>query len=327
MSIRQADGGNTSISSQIVSKSAYEIHELNDAAFNDRSKMFHSHRFLSAPRDQSFASYLHKCMSQCPELFRSGRLRGQNDMVPFLLKEIPKLLHFNEDGANIALQLYLDLKIHVLPLKLHYRSGSYHDVIDKEVSKLLRDGRDSGTLEYHDLGWQCRRVREQMQTCPGADFNPEQFDERSCLREQHCHHNLLLPTLDTLQRHAYEQIHESVHLAVQSRLPPELQRMVFEYAMFSEEIPLDPRAIVHVEKIAHTTTNVPALVGSRPLLARSFCSHKDLFHYYLCDYYRMPNGTRVYWEPEWKATIPKFPHNDEVQWKQELRKLDYHMLR
>ena len=55
--------------------------------------------------------------------------------------------------------------------------------------------------------------------------------------------NVLLPTLETLRRDAYEEIHSSVYTTIGHRPPAELAGQIFELTLVAEEIFSYPRVI------------------------------------------------------------------------------------
>jgi hypothetical protein len=80
---------------------------------------------------------------------------------------------------------------------------------------------------------------------------PLRLPNRGMLRNNACRHNLLVPTLDLPQRHAYYEIFALVRQVVDNRLPAELVDMVFEQTLIAETIPKDPRVVVmaiHMEE-------------------------------------------------------------------------------
>lgn len=94
-----------------------------------------------------------------------------------------------------------------------------------------------GFQRYVNASQRCNDVRERMQRVDCGDT--------VCLGE--CTFNIFIPLLDVLQRRAYEELRFKASLATRSRLPPEMQFLVFQHLMDLEEVPRDPRVLVDAE--------------------------------------------------------------------------------
>lgn len=57
-------------------------------------------------------------------------------------------------------------------------------------------------------------------------------------------HNVLVPTLDLLQRRAYYEIMTFVRYAINERLPAEVTDFIFEQTLAAEDMPEEPRVLV-----------------------------------------------------------------------------------
>ena len=137
----------------------------------------------------------------------------------------------------------------------------YHDTIDQHFCEMTSDRvpcilpDDVGEFQeacYVDAAKGCREMRAYM-------------DQHRCWSEGHvCSFNALVPSLDTLQRHAYEEIRHKVQIAVRGHLPSELMMTIFKQALVDEEIPLDPRIFLQARH---------AVSGELRRKTRLICEH------------------------------------------------------
>ena len=158
--------------------------------------------------------------------------------------------------------------------------------------------------DYVDAANACRDVRERMNRHPCQAYTD--FDDM-------CIYNLLLPTLDALQRRAYEEIRLKVDIATATRLPTELSFLIFERAMAAEEVPLDPRIFVnakHKDREQHGDARKTRFV----------CPHWQKSGKKLCI---VPERPRLTWGDDWIEKKPNYWHhnavlryleNDKYQW-------------
>jgi hypothetical protein len=171
------------------------------------------------------------------------------DLVHRVRKECVRISNMR-DGQRAALTVLLDLKMTVLPI-----GGEQHSVgtyvrgqaeTDQALGIILQRAETIAQTEFLDLTRACRRLR----SCMFGNYYPTGICPIVHPNNNACQHNLLLPALDLLQRHAYYEILAIVRLAVDNRLPPELTDSIFQQTLTIEGIPEDPRVLVrayHIE--------------------------------------------------------------------------------
>lgn len=171
-----------------------------------------------------------------------------------LLEEEQARIQGMKDSLKASLSVDIDIKINLMqhadePVVTCKRLLKLHDNLDVELAQLLaikasRSDHIVEQPEYLNVASVCRDVRKRM-------------NEHACLaflrpfstpgRNVYCVYNLLLLTLETLQRRAYEEIRSSVDAATSGRLPAELCDLVFTNTMAAEDVPIDPRCFVNAE--------------------------------------------------------------------------------
>jgi hypothetical protein len=131
--------------------------------------------------------------------------------------------------VDIKLNILQDAHTIAIPENL---MGERHAKNDMNLARrlLINYGAMSPDEEqcYVDAAKACREVRERMNrhSCQGK-----------CMKMIRTY-NTLLPTLETLQRRAYEEVRLKVSTAIGQRLPTELSFLAFEHIMASEGVPL-----------------------------------------------------------------------------------------
>jgi hypothetical protein len=168
----------------------------------------------------------------------------------------------------------------------HFDNLQHHHKVDAQLEEMFQhlDGKDPlGEEGYHvDAAKACRDVRSRMnKDACGADAN------RTCV------FNVLLPTLDLLQRREYEEIRHNVNIAVGHRLPAELTFLVFEHTLVAEQVPIDPRVTLEAK---HPTE------GPTARKTRLLCNHPAQAS--------PMSGSGYVHGDEWIELSPKWPHSD-----------------
>ncbi|KAF2257079.1 hypothetical protein BU26DRAFT_599650 [Trematosphaeria pertusa] len=254
----------------------------------------------STPRELSYANYIRKHMYKIEEISKHEGF-DPDWFMKLLEEEITRVYVMPNGGIQAALELYLDVKIDILqsPGETISCMTQYHEQITQKICDILQiliyQGRP-----FLNLARTCRRLRKRM-------------DRNECGGDgsDKCVYNLLLPTLDMLQRYSYTEIQENVHNAIGHRLPAELTHLVFEYTMASEEVPLDPRIFVAAK---HKDITI------RSRKARQACRH----YRPACRDYMLLSEDRYYtYGPNWIETIPEFPHHDPSKREEELDSLKH----
>jgi hypothetical protein len=154
-------------------------------------------------------------------------------------------------GKKIALGIFLDMMLDCLAqleppcwnpfLRIRTRNP---EVVVTHMKTVLKGNSRHMDDTYLDLAAACRRVGQRMKDTPYKI--PETgwgWAERD---RNDWFHVLYVPTLDTLQRHAYFEIRANVRLAVRKRLPAELIHHVFEKTLETESISSDPRIVSYL---------------------------------------------------------------------------------
>jgi hypothetical protein len=95
-------------------------------------------------------------------------------------------------------------------------------------------------------------------------------------RGHECVSNMLLPTLDTLQRHAYEEVRNKVYMATGPKLPIELTEWIFQLTLAAEDVTRDPWLIMRA--VHKDDKDVPWHGGAFPgvrkaLMTTLICQH------------------------------------------------------
>lgn len=140
-----------------------------------------------------------------------------------------------------------------------------------------------------DTAKSCRDVKERMHR------------NRCVSSGDRCVYNALVPMLDILQRHAYEEIRHNVHIAVDSYLPIELEVLVFEYAMLAEEVPMDPR----IDKDARNVGSLEIARTTRLICDRSKRSGVDEPRLHIGQ-----GRTPLVFDSDWEEFQPCYLHYD-----------------
>jgi hypothetical protein len=230
-------------------------------------------------------------------------------------EEIQRIREMPEQGSFRAVwDLYVEVKLHVLqtpdrPLAFGKKVIDFHDMIDEVLSDAMRgqvgcsfpsEVDKSQEDCYVDAAKACREIRAYI-------------DRYRCRFESDaCPFNALVPTLDTLQRHAYEEIRHKVHIALRGRLPSELTMTIFEQAMLGEDVPLDPRVSVNARH---------AVSGTQKRKTRLICEHVAR---------HMPDEPRLTLahgrgylvaDPEWIELKPRCSHYND--WARAGENADY----
>jgi hypothetical protein len=133
-----------------------------------------------------------------------------------------------------------------------YTVGSLHDddtnrLAVKETNRMLKEIttridrgsvnipiRDPGRgMIYIDAAGACRQLRVALKTsrCRRSD---------DLGHDSWCHHDSTATALETLQKHAYQEIRTIVLMAVGKRFPKEIADLVIEQAFSAEGVPMDP---------------------------------------------------------------------------------------
>jgi hypothetical protein len=183
----------------------------------------------------------------------SGVVWDEDWFFELLNQEAQNIDHMRPGGYQEKVWLLLDIKLNILQPAdetydtQHLDNLQHHHKIDAQREDMFQHlgGKDPlSEEEYHvDAAKACRDVRFRMNNnACGADTN------RTCV------FNVLLPTLDLLQRRAYEEIRRNVNIAVGHRLPAELTFLVFEHTMVAEQVPLDPRITLEAKHQAEGPT-------------------------------------------------------------------------
>lgn len=111
---------------------------------------------------------------------------------------------------------------------------SYNVRIARMLGYNYGQGDDKDNGRYVDAAKSCRDVRKRMK-----------LDQCSAVVSiDECVYNTLLPLLDTLQRRAYEELRLNTDVVVGTRVPTEVNFLIFEHLLDAEEIPRDPRVFV-----------------------------------------------------------------------------------
>jgi hypothetical protein len=195
-------------------------------------------------------------------------------------------------GYQEKVWLLLDIKLNILQPAdetydtHHLDNLQHHHKVDAQIEDMFQHlGRKDplSEEEYHvDAAKACRDVRSRTnQNACGADAN------RTCV------FNVLLPTLDLLQRRAYEEVRHNVNIAVGHGLSAELMFLVFEHSMVAEKVPLDLRITLEAKHQAEGPT------------ARKTCL--------LCEHPAQASpmsGSGYLHGDEWIELSPKWPHSE-----------------
>jgi hypothetical protein len=158
------------------------------------------------------------------------------ELAENLLTEIVRISNM-PSGDQTAFDLSLDLKLDILPSgsQDHLFNLLLHDRIHERLLAILEKQNLPHSKPSFSLAAASRRTKKRMQIVP---CYAQRRNDNACL------YNVLLPTLDLLQRYAYFEIQHNVRLAVRDRLPAELADLVFENTLDAEGINRDPRIIV-----------------------------------------------------------------------------------
>lgn len=252
----------------------------------------------SPPDDpNAYGSYIKDMMASMSlrlldSSFQSSVLRFRDEIM-----RVAAMLN----GNHIALELLIDLQLRIL------RSGhdSFPDVTQTRLNSQIYESIDEvleqaalGDAEFANVANACRRVRECMQARPcGYDSQVPRNH-----RNNACYYNILVLTLDTLQRHAYFEVRSNIRLALRSRLPAELVQLIFEHTMEAEGIGSDPRIIVDIAD------------GPDPITrkCRFPCEHDQR---QLSRVNGLGYGFYYVSGAMHKETLPNFPHSVDSYWE------------
>jgi hypothetical protein len=152
-------------------------------------------------------------------------------------------------------------------------------------------------------------------------------------RRHECVFSMLLPTLDTVQRHAYEEIRSKVYMATGPKLPIELTKWIFQLTLAAEDVPCDPRLIIpavhkddkDVARHGETFRNVRKALMTTSIHQHSIqdgvgrCKTGRIPGYYSSEY-----PTLKYW-PQWVASRVKLARNDDERHWSENKECAYYI--
>jgi hypothetical protein len=202
----------------------------------------------NAPKDpEAFGRYVSQMMKKTSVLIanfhggdatRDSRFEALVNRVCGVIERV-----FNmRRGDRMAQQLYLDLKIHVLPTDREKYPSEFcirmHGAIDKHLTTILKNA--PSQMIYLDVGAACQRLESRV-----SDIRCDMdIPSSSKSHDNACQHNVLIPTLDLFQRHAYFEVLANVRSAVGNHLPAEITRTIFEGILTDYRIPKDPRVVV-----------------------------------------------------------------------------------
>lgn len=291
---------------------------------------------LSEPKDASYADYLREHMYIFDTPKKDNRYFLEWDSVDkfleLFIQEVERILNMGDHiSFKAAFDLYVDIKLGVLQQQdepVSRKRLAWHDKIDKCISEMLSSRRSDGTTQMKEqyfvrAGASCRKVREFMTARP---CRPEIFGLWSHHRA--CVFNSLLPTLDSLQRRAYEEIRSNVYNTVGQRLPVELTENIFHCALNAEEVPLDPRIIVTAvhkdDKNAPKSRDAAYPTVRKVLKTTLRCSHCVEVGTECCKIGNKP--LILQYGPQWIPDRVKFAHNDEEKRRAENEDCAYHIL-
>ena len=178
------------------------------------------------------------------EMMSATTIQVYDDSFELLVRrffEEIKRIAAMRNGWRTALDLYIDLQLKMLE-PAHFEHPSpvqmrLNELISLGVRRVLLEGSVHGAIRFTNLANACRRVRRFMQ----ASNCQRGVTDRVYMFENACQYNVLVETLDMLQRHAYFEVRSNIHLALETTLPAELIHLVFEYTMEAEGIGVDPR--------------------------------------------------------------------------------------
>jgi hypothetical protein len=212
-----------------------------------------------------YANYIRRSM----RIFDDHRLTMcdciDQDRFFELLEEERERIWQMENSLKASFDLVMDIKLNLLQGAEQTRVVDpqlrmWHEMLEVWLSGVMPlnySWTKPTALEYVDAANACQDVRERMNR-----HRCEAYPES----DEMCLYNLLLPTLDTLQRRAYEEIRLNVDASTAGRLPAGLSFLVFEFTMAAEEMPMDPRIFVNA-----IHRNMEGIEGARK--TRLVCPH------------------------------------------------------
>ncbi|KAH7116802.1 hypothetical protein B0J11DRAFT_537594 [Dendryphion nanum] len=204
----------------------------------------------TGPKDtERFAQYLRTQMEALqPQTFEQSQIQENN--IKRMLEQIDRLNELPNAGW-LCFDLWMDMKIQYLQppqaVSILRQNKDQHDEIDEHFRDLLNPGMASfpaRNIPYLNCAQRCREIRKAM--------NCAARGRGHLFRKDICLHDIMLPTLDIIQRNAYLEILIQVQRATRAKLPAELIDMVFEFTLAAEGVPLDPRIILLAQ---HRDTN------------------------------------------------------------------------
>jgi len=210
-----------------------------------------------------------------------------------------------------TLKLYIEIQLNILQppdstVCLDHESRDYRETVNQLLAEITFRVSDFATQSHEkysvNTAKSCRDVRERMHR------------HRCDVIAGHCVYNALIPTLDILQRHAYEEIRHNVHIAVDDCLPIELEMMVFEYAMLAEEVPMDPRIFVDAR-------NISSKEHARK--TRLICDHAKNSDIGEPRLHIGEGVTPLVFGSDWKEYQPCYPHYDHKARRDQNKRCPY----
>jgi hypothetical protein len=149
------------------------------------------------------------------------------------------------DGVALAFRLWLKFTVDIVQKQ---RGIESRRLAVSETNRLLQyviartnvyiRGRRQGTIYIDAAAAARRRIRRVIKTTPCRK-------EKKYSKNLLCIHGSTAVTLETLQKHAYQEIKSNILMAVGKRLPREIADLVIEQAFSVEGVPMDPRVLCY----------------------------------------------------------------------------------